>query len=220
MPKRTATQKHIDNINNYINKVGSFFGVNSPEYQGIVNKLKTKGITTRTNKKGFTVIANTKENRQKHQSIRAIDRNKPSFARQKKNYEKTVEALRPIEPEIETPPEPEISSPNIEDAGGGGGAPAISFEDWFNEWRQTWSETEQYEISKLAKDLDVPFDYNDWYGDYAYREQMRHALYNAWLGDIENEVNNTTSVDGYTVDTESGRMYDMSNEDIGVDIDL
>ena len=215
MSKRTATQKHIDNINSYINKVGSFFGVNSPEYRNITNKLTP--FETYENKKGFTVIANNKANRKLHQKIRALNKNKPSFARQKRRYQKEVDRLRKeFEPEIE---EPNIEEPYIENVsggggGGGGGAPAIDFDTWFNNWRQTWNDAEQYEVADLAHDLGIPFDYNQWYADYAYREQMRHDLYNAWLGDIANEVNGTDTVNGYTVDSDSGEMFDYSNDDI------
>jgi hypothetical protein len=217
MPKRTATQKSIDNINSYINKVGSFFGVNSPEYRNITNKLTP--FETYENKKGFTVIANNKANRKLHQKIRALNNSKPSFARQKRRYQKEVDRLRKeFEPEIEEPniEEPNIEEPNIENSsgGGGGGAPAIDFDTWFNNWRQTWSDSEQYEVAELANQLGVPFDYNQWYTDYAYREQMRHDLYNAWLGDITNEVNDTDTVNGYTVDSDSGEMFDYTNDDI------
>ena len=211
MPKRTATQKSIDNINSYINKVGSFFGKNSPEYRNITNKLTP--FETYENKKGFTVIANNKANRKLHQKIRALNKSKPSFARQKRRYQKEVDRLRK---EFE----PNIEEPNIEDisggggGGGGGGAPAIDFDTWFSNWRQTWNDAEQYEVAETANQLGVPFDYNQWYTDYAYREQMRHDLYNAWLGDITNEVNDTDTVNGYTVDSDSGEMFDYSNDDI------
>lgn len=211
MSKRTATQKSIDNINSYINKVGAFFGVNSPEYRNITNKLAP--FETYENKKGFTVIANNKANRKLHQKIRALNKNKPSFARQKRRYQKEVDRLRKeFEPEIE---EPNIEEPNIEDiSGGGGGAPAIDFDTWYNNWRQTWNDAEQYEVAEMANQLGVPFDYNQWYADYAYREQMRHDLYNAWLGDIANEVNDTDTVNEFTVDSDSGEMFDYDNDDI------
>lgn len=209
MPKRTATQKNIDNINSYINKVGSFFGKNSPEYRNITNKLTP--FETYENKKGFTVIANNKANHKLHQKIRALNSSKPSFARQKRRYQKEVDRLRK---EFE----PQIEEPNIEDisgfGGGSGGAPAIDFDTWFNNWRQTWSDAEQYEVAEMANQLGVPFDYNQWYADYAYREQMRHDLYNAWLGDIANEVNGNDTVNGFTVDSDSGEMFDYSNDDI------
>lgn len=207
MPKRTATQKSIDNINSYINKVGSFFGKNSPEYRNITNKLTP--FETYESKKGFTVIANNKANRKLHQKIRALNKNKPSFARQKRRYQKEVDRLRKeFEPQIE---EPEIENAS---GGGGGGAPAIDFDTWFNNWRQTWNDAEQYEIAELASQLSVLFDYDQWYADYAYREQMRHDLYNAWLGDITNEVNGIDTVNGYTVDSDSGEMFDYNNDDI------
>ena len=213
MPKRTAAQKHIDNINSYIKKVGTFFGVNSPEYRAITNQLVSFDTVNYKNS-DIIQIRNTKANRKQHQKIRAIDNNKPSFARQKRKYQKEVDRLqKEFEPQIE---EPNIEEPNIENASGGsgGGAPAIDFDTWFNNWRQTWNDAEQYEVAEMANQLGVPFDYNQWYSDYAYREQMRHDLYNAWLGDIANEVNDTETVNGYTVDSDSGEMFEYSNDDI------
>lgn len=210
MPKRTATQKNIDNINSYINKVGSFFGKNSPEYRKITNKLTP--FETYENKKGFTVIANNKANRKLHQKIRALNSSKPSFARQKRRYQKEVDRLRKeFEPEIE---EPNIEEPYIENASGGGASARDDFDTWFNNWRQTWNDKEQYEVSDLARDFKVPFNYNQWYVDYEYREQMRHDLYKAWLGDIVNEVNDTDTVDEYTADLDSGEMFDYNNDNI------
>ena len=209
MAKRTATQRHIDNINSYIKKVGSFFGVNSPEYRAITNQL-TAFDTVNYKNSDIIQIRNTKANRKQHQKIRALDKNKPSFARQKRRYQKEVDRLRK---EFE----PNIEEPYIEDVSGGdggGGAPAIDFGTWFSNWRQTWYDKEQYMVSELAEQLGVPFDVDTWYVDYAYREQIRHDLYNAWIGDIVNEVNDTDAVDEYTADLDSGEMFDYSNDDI------
>lgn len=211
MPKRTATQKNIDNINSYINKVGSFFGKNSPEYRNITNKLTP--FETYENKKGFTVIANNKVNRKLHQKIRSLNSSKPSFARQKRRYQKIIDDLKNggiDTPDIDRPETGGIGVPDTPDMD----RPVISFEDWFNGWRQTWNDAEQYEVADLAMDLHVPFNYNQWYADYAYREQIRHDLYNAWLGDIANEVNDTDTVNEFTVDSDSGEMFDYNNDDI------
>lgn len=210
MPKRTATQRHIDNINSYIRKVGSFFGVNSPEYRAITNQL-TSFDTVNYKNSDIIQVRNTKANRKQHQKLRALDKNKPSFSRQKRRYQKEVDRLRKeFEPQIE---EPNIEEPNIENASGGG-APVIDFDTWFNNWRQTWYDKEQYMVSDLAEQLHVPFDYNQWYADYAYREQMRHDLYNAWIGDIANEINDTDTVGEYTANLNSGEMFDYNNDDI------
>ena len=211
MSKRTATQRHIDNINSYIRKVGSFFGVNSPEYRAITNQL-TSFDTVNYKNSVIIQIRNTKANRKQHQKLRVLDKNKPSFARQKRRYQKEIDRLRKeFEPQIE---EPNIEEPEIENASGGGSAPAIDFDTWFSNWRQTWNDAEQYEVSDLAMDLHVPFNYNQWYADYAYREQIRHDLYNAWLGDIANEVNDTDTANEFTVDSDSGEMFDYNNDDI------
>lgn len=212
MPKRTATQKHIDNINSYIKKVGSFFGTNSPEYRAITNQL-TAFDTVNYKNSDVIQIRNTKANRKQHQKIRALDKNKPSFARQKRRYQKIIDDLKNggvDTPDIDRPETGGIGAPDTPDID----RPVISFEDWFNGWRQTWNDAEQYEIAELANQLGVPFDYNEWYADYGYREQIRHDLYNAWLDDIVNEINGTDTVDEFTVDSDSGEMFDYNNDDI------
>src|SRR5574344_1680210 len=160
MLKRTATQKHIDNINSYITKVSRYFGAASPEYNKILAtihnaELKTYEVKKGTDK-GIVKIKNTKRNRQNYQKIRSIDVNKPYFARQKSQYEKEKKKIREA-----------MGFDGIGDDGsiGGGGKPVISFDDWYNGWRETWDEAEQYETAKLAKNLGVPFDRDSWYGD-------------------------------------------------------
>ena len=77
MPKRTATQRHIDNINSYIDKVGHYFGTESPEYNQILATIHNAGLSTYQSSKGIVKVSNTKANRKKHQKIRSIDKNKP-----------------------------------------------------------------------------------------------------------------------------------------------
>ena len=204
MPKRTATQRHIDNINSYIDKVGSYFGTESPEYNKILATIHNAGISTYQSSKGVVKVSNTKANRKKHQKIRSIDKNKPSFARQKRRYEKEKAKIREA-----------MGIDGIEDIenSGGGGKPVISFDDWYDGWRQTWDEAEQYEIAKLADDLDVPFDYNEWYSNYEYREQILHDLYSAWLGSIAEEANENSALnpDVGNVDESTGENIVFGN---------
>ena len=121
MPKRTATQKHIDNINRYVDKVGSYFGVESPEYNKILAIIHNAGLSTYQSSKGTAKVINTKANHKNQQKIRSIDKNKPSFARQKRRYEKS---------EIREA----MGFDGIDDIenNGGGGRPVISFDDWYN----------------------------------------------------------------------------------------
>lgn len=176
MPKRTATQRHIDNINRYIDKVGSYFGTESPEYNKILATIHNAGLSTYQSSKGNVKVKNTKANRINHQKIRSIDKNKPSFARQKRRYEKEKAKIR--------------EAMGIDD----GGNSVISFDDWYDGWRQAWNESEQYEVAKIAEDLDVSFDYNEWYNNYEYREQILHNLYSAWLGSIAEEANENSAL--------------------------
>lgn len=206
MSKRTATQKHIDNINSYIDKVGSYFGSESPEYNQILATIHNAGLSTYQSSKGNVKVKNTKANRKKHQKIRSIDKNKPSFARQKRRYEKEKEKIRD-----------DIGINGIGDDGGigGGGTPVISFDDWYNGWRETWGNKEQYETSDLAKALGIPFDFDTWYSDYAYREQIKHDLYNAWISNIVDEVNANKNLnpDVGNVDESTGENIVFGNMD-------
>lgn len=198
MAKRTATQRHIDNINKYIDKVGHYFGSESPEYNKILATIHNAGLSTYQSSKGTVKVKNTKANRKKHQKIRSIDKNKPSFARQKKRYEKEKAKIR--------------EGMGIDGIGDGGNS-AMSFNGWYDGWRQTQDESEQYEVAQLADKLDVSFDYNEWYNNYEYREQILHDLYSAWIGNIAAEVNENKALnpDVGNVDESSGENNVFGN---------
>ena len=211
MPKRTATQKHIDNINRYIDKVGSYFGAESPEYNKILATIHNAGLSTYQSSKGIVKVKNTKANRINHQKIRSIDKNKPSFARQKKRYEKEKAKIREA-----------MGVDDIGDVIGSGGKPVISFDDWYNGWRETWEDKEQYETADLAKKLGVPFDRDSWYDDYAYREQIKHDLYNAWIVNIVDEVNENQNLnpDVGNVDETTGENIVFGNVNEGTETEI
>lgn len=198
MPKRTATQRHIDNINSYIDKVRSYFGAESPEYNQILATIHNAGLSTYQSSKGTVKVSNTKANRKKHQKIRSIDKNKPSFARQKRRYEKEKAKIR--------------EDIGIDDIGDDGKS-VMSFDDWYGGWRETWNESEQYEVAKIADNLDVSFDYNEWYNNYAYRDQILHNLYSAWIDSIAAEVNenNALNPDVGNVDESTGENIVFGN---------
>ena len=199
MPKRTATQKHIDNINSYIDKVGQYFGTESPEYNQILATIHNAGLSTYQSSKGTVKIKNTKANRKKHQKIRSIDKNKPSFARQKKRYEKEKEKIRKRIPDG-----------------------VIPFDEWYDEWRKTWHEKEQYEVSKLAENLHVPFEYETWYVDYLYREQIVKDLYYAWAEQIINELNENAALnpDVGNIDESTGENIAFGNMNDGTETEF
>lgn len=209
MSKRTATQKHIDNINSYIDKVGQYFGTESPEYNRILATIHNAELKTYQSKKGIVKVKNTKANRKKHQKIRSIDKNKPSFARQKKRYEKEKKKIRD-----------DIGINGINDIGGG--KSVTSFDDWYNGWRETWEEAEQYETANLAGSLGVPFDKDTWYTDYAYREQIKHDLYNAWIGNIVDEVNENKNLnpDVGNIDESTGENIVFGNMNNGTETEI
>lgn len=194
MSKRTATQRHIDNINSYIDKVGQYFGTESPEYNQILATIHNAELSTYQSSKGVVKVKNTKANRKNHQKIRSIDKNKPSFARQKKRYEKEKKKIRDD----------------------------IPFDDWYNGWRETWEEAEQYETANLAESLGVPFDIDSWYVDYAYREQIKHDLYNTWISNIVEEVNENENLNPNVgnIDESTGENIVFGNMNDGTETEI
>lgn len=207
MPKRTATQRHIDNINTYITKVSRYFGVESPEYNKILVTIQNAGLSTYQSSKGTVKVSNTKANRKNHQKIRSIDVNKPSFARQKRRYEKEKKKIR--------------EAMGIDGIGDGGNS-VMSFDDWYDGWREMWNESEQYEVAKIADDLDVPFDYNEWYNDYAYRDQILHDLYSAWIKNIADEAseNSALNPDVGNIDESTGENIVFGNVNDGTETEI
>ena len=211
MPKRTATQRHIGNINSYIDKVGSYFGTESAEYNQILATIHNAGLSTYQSSKGTVKVSNTKANRKNHQKIRSIDKNKPSFARQKRRYENEKAKIREA-----------MGIDGIGDVIGSGGKSVMSFDDWYNSWRDTWENKEQYETADLAKALGVPFDRDTWYSDYAYREQIKHDLYNAWISNIVDEVNANKNLnpDVGNVDESTGENIVFGNVNEGTETEI
>lgn len=220
----TKTQRAINNINSYINKVAITFGTHSQLYEDITNKVLDAGLTWYENKKGFMNIQNSKTNRQLHQKIRSINQNKPSFARAKRRLMREIEALQQAEQEywsqfdepeipeqeIEEVPEPEINDiPEPETAAP---PPVMSFGEWYKNWKNTWTQKEQYEVRDLADKLGVPFDYEQWYTDYAYRERIKMELYEAEIDKIIEEAENRQKTDtGETIDPVSGEVLHYSS---------
>lgn len=207
MPKITATQRHINNINRYIDKVGQYFGSESPEYNKILATIHNAGLSTYQSSKGTVKVSNSKANREKHQKIRSIDKNKPSFARQKRRYEKEKAKIR--------------EAMGI-DGIGDDDKSVTSFDDWYDGWREMWNESEQYEVAKIADDLDVTFDYNEWYNNYEYRNQILHDLYSAWIRNIAEEVNENSALNPGVgnVDESTGENIVFGNMTDGADMEF
>lgn len=211
--KITATQRNINNINSYINKVGKMFGENSPEYERIVNAIGD--FETYQNKRtGFVNIKNTKENRKMHQKVRAIMNSRTPYASLKRKFVNTVKELSK---EFKKHPLPGGSMPEI--ASGTGeteeSSGTRSFEDWYRAWRATWNDKEQYEVSNLASKLNIPFDRDKWYHSYAYRAQIAWKLFEAYKDDIINEANDRqTNDDGDTINPSTGQTYNYDASDL------
>ncbi len=87
--KISKTALSIDSINRYIQTVANLFGTNSAEYEAATIPLK--GFATRdkyVNGQAVIQLQNSKENRKKHQAIRAIKNKRKSVSVLKRKYEK------------------------------------------------------------------------------------------------------------------------------------
>lgn len=89
--KRTATAKNIDAINRYLQNIADIWTIYSNEYEKATAKVKDFDI--RTNKNGVIQIKNTKENRKKHQKIRAIKNTTKSKNIIQRKYNKRTKGL-------------------------------------------------------------------------------------------------------------------------------
>lgn len=89
--KRTATTKNIDAINRYLQNIADIWTIYSNEYEKATAKVKDFDI--RTNKNGVIQIKNTKENRKKHQKIRALRNTTKSKNIIQRNYNKRTKGL-------------------------------------------------------------------------------------------------------------------------------
>lgn len=89
--KKSATAKNIDTINRYLQNIADIWTIYSNEYEKATAKVKDFGI--RTNKNGVIQIKNTKENRKKHQKIRAIKNTRKSKNIIQRNYNKRTKGL-------------------------------------------------------------------------------------------------------------------------------
>lgn len=89
--KQTATAKNIDAINRYLQNIADIWSIYSNEYEKATAKIKDFDI--RTNKNGVIQIKNTKENRKKHQKIRAIKNTTRSKNIIQRNYNKRTKGL-------------------------------------------------------------------------------------------------------------------------------
>lgn len=89
--KKSATAKNIDTINRYLQNVADIWTIYSNEYEKATAKVKDFDI--RTNKNGVIQIKNTKENRKKHQKIRALRNTTKSKNIIQRNYNKRTKGL-------------------------------------------------------------------------------------------------------------------------------
>lgn len=86
MPKRTATQKAIDNINSYIKDVANVYGKNSQEYEDVTNAIADYDIYT--NNKGIIQVSNSKANRKAGGA--ALRTQAKQFSKARKSYRHTT----------------------------------------------------------------------------------------------------------------------------------
>ena len=197
MSKPTRTQLNIKSINSYINKIGSTFGVNSKQYQKITNEIANAELNIYTNKKGFIQVQNTKVNRTKHQTIRAINARKTPFFIVKRKHKNDVKQA--LDYGL-------ITLDDIQEQGS-------SFGQWFSEMTQDINDLleEVYKIGELCEKYGLDFDFYECIKNSGYRASKWRQIYDAMKEETLNDV--AQNEYGQSFSTVTGEVFESSSDD-------
>lgn len=194
MKKPSRTQLNIKAINSYINKIGAMFGTVSKQYEKIVNQIADFEIYT--NKKGYINIRDTKENRKKHQKIRAINKRKTPFFILKRKAKKAKQTAINIG----------LISEEEADAKGD------AFDRWYNEMISSFSDLieEIYSLKRACDEYGIDLDVNTAFKSGTYRRSKWQEVYNAMKDDTISDFRNDNNE---TFNPFSGEVYEASSDD-------
>ncbi len=194
MKKPSRTQLNIKAINSYINKIGAMFGTISKQYEKIVNEIADFDIYT--NKKGYINIRDTKENRKKHQKIRAINKRKTPFFILKRKAKKAKQTAINIGL---------VDEEEAEEKGS-------SFDAWYNEILSTFVDLqdEVYNLGKACEHYGIDFDQYTAFRNSSYRLSKWQQVYAAMKDETITEFRNDY---GQSFSPFSGEVYEASSED-------
>lgn len=200
MPKKpTRTQKTITNINRYIKNVARTFGTSSKEYQQIVQQLHGKELKL-NDTNGVITIQNTKENRRKHRTIRAIANKRTSMRILKRPYEK-------IRKEINKKTANIIRGERIR-----------NFYQWYGKLKKELADliTEVYTLEEACEKDGISFEVYKAFKDDIYRIGKWEEFYNKSGQNIEPSKSALdewlSEVDDSDIDENTGENYNFDNE--------
>lgn len=194
MKKPSRTQLNIKAINSYINKIGAMFGTVSKQYEKIVNQIADFEIYT--NNKGYINIRDTKENRKKHQKIRAINKHKTPFFILKRKAKKAKQTAINIG----------LISEEEADAKGD------AFDRWYSEMTASFSDLieEIYSLKRACDEYGIDLDVNTAFKSDSYRKSKWQEVYNAMKDDTISDFRNDNNE---TYNPFSGEVYEASSDD-------
>ena len=197
--KPTRTQKTINNINRYIKNVARVFGVNSKEYQQITQQLHNKGLSL-SDSNGVIRIENTKANRRKHQTIRAIANRRKPIQILKRPYEKRRKEFAKVNVVIQR------------------GEQAKNFYRWYAELRKDFADLveEVYTLAEVCDKDGIEVDMKQAFKDSVYRSDKWNEFYDKSGQTIEPSKTALqewlSNVDDSDVDESTGENYNFDNE--------
>lgn len=197
--KPTRTQKTVNNINRYIKNVARTFGTSSKEYQQIVQQLHGKDLKL-NDKNGVITIANTKENRRKHQTIRAISNRRKPIQILKRPYEKRRKEINKQTANI-------IRGERIK-----------NFYKWYGELMKDLDDliTEVYTLQEVCDKDGITFEAYKAFKDDVYRLGKWEEFYNKSGQNIEPSIGALSEwlsqVDDSDVDENTGENYNYDND--------
>lgn len=202
MPKRKAskTKLAIDNINSYIKNVANTFGVNSKEYESITQQLHGHGFSFKDST--ILQLRNTKQNRAKHQTIRAINKRKKSITILKRPYERRrKEFLKNVPESIKR------------------GEEIKSFYRWYAENVATINDLveEVYTLLEVAQFYGLEYEAKTLFKNEAFRRDAWQEVFDAGAKDFATldellQHIADTMADMFT-DTQTGENMTYTNED-------
>lgn len=194
MKKPSRTQLNIKAINSYINKIGAMFGTVSKQYEKIVNQIADFDIYT--NNKGYINIRDTKENRKKHQKIRAINKRKTPFFILKRKAKKAKQTAINIG----------LISEEEADAKGD------AFDRWYSEIVSSFTDLvdELYVLKDACETNGIDIDLQTAFKNESYRRSKWEAVYEAMREETTTEFKNDY---GQTFNPFTGEVYEASSDD-------
>ena len=196
---KSITQKNIDKINRNIRKIAEVFGTNSIPYDLATQQLFLAGLET-YDSNGVTLAKNNKANRQKHQKISKITRNRKTISQLKRKYG-VPETVSPDEwigaEEDETDEEP-----------------SETFQQWYSRISNDFFDLvdEVYACMDGCDFFGIPYNNYDVWNDEEYRLSKYEEIFEHLIADVE-KAREFYEKNGYGLADETGEVVTSVNQD-------